>query len=171
METTSYDVIAKMATGLHVGMRAHRTLSVHARLRILAGISSLETPDRWPELPIDVSAFPDTQEGWKGYPDFYPTCTANDDFARIFGRFGDMGIGFFTKLADRPYPSEKSSRANTPEPKAQSPPAEAKVTEDKEAVDSSQIKSQPLDGRTFGTHVERESEANTGQPVNVVNTG
>jgi hypothetical protein len=82
-----------------------------------------------------------------------------------------MGIGIFTKLADRPYPSEKSSRANTPEPKAQPPPAEAKVTEDKEAEDSSQIKSEPLDGRTFGTHVEREIEANTGQPVNVVNTG
>jgi hypothetical protein len=166
MESTSYKIIAKMANGLNVGVKAHRTLSVQARLRILAGVSSLQTPDRWPELPIDGSALPDTPEGWKGYPDIYPTCTANDDFARIFGRFGDPGIAFFTKLANRPYPSDISSRASTPEPASQPPtsqpqPAEADAPEDKGVDDSSQIKAEP----------GQSDEANTHGPVNAVDPG
>jgi hypothetical protein len=158
MESTSYNMIAKMANGLHVGVRAHRTLSVQARLRILATLSSLDTPDRWPEVPNDVCAFPDSPEGWKGYPDFYPTCTSDDDFARIFGRFGDMGIAFFTKLAGRPYPSEIPSRPTTPEPTAQPATDEAKVPEDTAGeVVSSQVKEESL------------HEANTGEPDNAAN--
>jgi hypothetical protein len=135
MESTSYNVIAKMATGLNVGPRAHRTLNVQARLRILACVSSLETPDKWPKLPTDIIMFPaDSHEGWKGYPDCYPTCTGNDDFARIFGRFGEAGIAFFTKLANRPYPYENSN-GDAPETTAQSQSADVTANQDKEVLD------------------------------------
>jgi hypothetical protein len=114
MEAASYVLIAKMVTGLHIGVRAHRTTNVTARLRMLASISNLEAPDRWPQLPVQQSALPDTLEGWKGYPDFYPVCLENQDFAGIFARFGEPGIELFTKLVGRPFPESERPQSPTP---------------------------------------------------------
>jgi hypothetical protein len=114
MESASYVLIAKMVTGLHIGVRAHRTTNVTARLRMLASISNLEAPDRWPQLPVDGTSLPDTQESWKGYPDFYPVCHENPDFAGIFARFGDPGPTLFTKLVGKPFPEPQRPPNPTP---------------------------------------------------------
>jgi hypothetical protein len=114
MEAASYVLIAKMITGLHIGVRAHRTTNVSARLRMLASISNLDAPDRWPRLPADQRALPDTTEGWKGYPDFYPVCLENQDFAGIFARFGEPGTELFTKLVGKPFPEPERPQSPTP---------------------------------------------------------
>jgi hypothetical protein len=121
MEAASYTLIAKMVTGLHIGVRAHRTTNVTARLRMLAAISNLEAPDRWPRLPADTSALPETPEGWKGYPDFYPVCHENPDFAGIFARFGDPGTELFTKLVGKPFPELEAPLNPTPADETQQP--------------------------------------------------
>jgi hypothetical protein len=118
MEETTYILIAKMATCLQFGVRAQRTTGVTARLRMLTAITNVDYPDCWPELPTDGLALPDSPEGWKGYPDFYPSCTDNDQFATLFGRFEEIGISLFSKLTNRPIPNsgidENKTRTHSP---------------------------------------------------------
>jgi hypothetical protein len=134
MEAASYVLIAKMVTGLHIGVRAHRTTNVSARLKMLVSISNLDAPDRWPQLPVDGTALPDTPEGWKGYPDFYPVCLENPDFAAIFARFGETGTEIFTKLAGIPFPEPERPQS----PIAADPDTQTE-TQQPETVDLTQV--------------------------------
>jgi hypothetical protein len=117
IEDASYTLIAKMISGLHVGVKAQRCTNVSARLKMLTSISNVDYPDSWPDLPEDGVALPDSPEGWKGYPDFYQSCTDTHDFAALFARFGDSGIGLFCKITNKPFPqlSEEQSEPNLPE--------------------------------------------------------
>jgi hypothetical protein len=95
----SFELIAKMVNGLHVGVAAHRTTNVQARLRMLQSITRIDHSVPWPGLPMGELLYPPTAEGWTAYREHYPVCHENINFARLFQYCGVEGKDLFYVIA------------------------------------------------------------------------
>jgi hypothetical protein len=164
MEAASYNLIAKMVTGLHIGVRAHRTTNVTARLKMLAAISTLETPDRWPELPVDGVSLPDTPEGWKAFPDFYRVSIDNPAFAGIFARFGDRGTELCKKVVGKPFPERPQSPTPTPADTDKQQPDRIDLTQQPDKIDLTQQAESSQNGPQIPGSNDSSQAAHSGTP-------